>query len=489
MPTLLVVNNTKEWAFDIPGVDVVNARQYLTQPEFGTMKGVKVFNLCRSYRYQSVGYYVTLLASARGHKPLPSISTIQDMRSPTMIRFVSDDLDELMQQSLAQVRKREFTLSIYFGRNLEERYDRLALHLFNLFQAPLLRARFIKDGKWELRSIRPIPVEDIPNDHQDFLTEVALQHFAGKGVSFRKRTTSRYDLAILYNPDEEFKPSNEKAIKKFIKAAESLGLDAELIGRDDFGRLAEFDALFLRETTAVNHYTYRFARRAAVEGMVVIDDPDSIVKCTNKVYLAELMTRHNIAVPRTVLLHRDNMDCIGKELGFPCVLKRPDSSFSKGVVKVENEVDLAKQLVDLLEDSELVVAQEFVPTDYDWRIGIIDRQPLFACKYHMVKGHWQIYKNTEKGEFDQGDFETVPVEIAPREVVRTALRAANLIGDGFYGVDVKQTGKQCYIMEVNDNPSVDAGVEDAVLRDELYRRVMAVFLRRIDQLKGRGGYA
>ena len=29
---------------------------------------------------------------------------------------------------------------------------------------------------------------------------------------------------------------------------------------------------------------------------------------------------------------------------------------------------------------------------------------------------------------------------------------------------------------------------DAVLRDELYKRVMAVLLKRIDQLKGRGGY-
>lgn len=489
MPPLIVVNNAKEWSINLPGVEVVSARQYLTNPEYGERKNVKLFNLCRSYRYQSVGYYVTLLASARGHKPVPSIATMQDMRSQNMIRFVSDDMDELIQTALSHTKKSEYTLTVYFGRNIEEQYNKLALQLFNLFQAPLLRARFVKNGKWELRGIKPIPLGDIPEDHHDFLIEVATQHFAGKGVSVRKKASMKYDLAILHNPNEELAPSDEKALKKFIKAANNLGLEAELITRDDFGRLAEFDALFIRETTLVNHHTYKFSRRAAIEGLVVIDDPESIVRCGNKVFLAEVMSRHNIAAPKTVLVHRDNVDSIAQELGFPVVLKKPDSAFSQGVVKVKDEAELGKRIVEFLDESELVIAQEFVPTEFDWRIGILDRQPLFACKYMMVKGHWQIYQNKSAGGFDAGDFETMPVEIAPREVVRTALKAANLIGDGFYGVDIKSVGKKCYVMEVNDNPSVDSGVEDAILRDELYRRVMAVFLKRIEMQKARGTYS
>jgi glutathione synthase/RimK-type ligase-like ATP-grasp enzyme len=71
-------------------------------------------------------------------------------------------------------------------------------------------------------------------------------------------------------------------------------------------------------------------------------------------------------------------------------------------------------------------------------------------------------------------------------VVRTALRAANLIGDGLYGVDIKQVGQSLYVIEVNDNPNIDAGVEDAVLKDELYKRIMRVILRRIEQRKEKG---
>ena len=93
MSVLIVVNDPKKWPFDIPGVDVVDARSYLTKPEFSERRNVKVFNLCRSYAYQSTGYYVSLLAQARGHKPLPSISSLQDMKSQAIVRLVSEPIE------------------------------------------------------------------------------------------------------------------------------------------------------------------------------------------------------------------------------------------------------------------------------------------------------------------------------------------------------------------------------------------------------------
>jgi glutathione synthase/RimK-type ligase-like ATP-grasp enzyme len=106
----------------------------------------------------------------------------------------------------------------------------------------------------------------------------------------------------------------------------------------------------------------------------------------------------------------------------------------------------------------------------------------------MARKHWQIIKRDASGKSSYGKFETVPVELAPRKAVRLATRAAELIGDGLYGVDVKQSGDQFTVIEVNDNPNIEAGVEDAVLRDDLYRRLADVFLRRIERRKaGYGG--
>jgi glutathione synthase/RimK-type ligase-like ATP-grasp enzyme len=105
----------------------------------------------------------------------------------------------------------------------------------------------------------------------------------------------------------------------------------------------------------------------------------------------------------------------------------------------------------------------------------------------MAEKHWQIIKRDSRGmKTDDGNFTTLPVEHAPDQLIRTALKAANLIGDGLYGVDLKQIGKKYYVIEINDNPNIDAGVEDSILRDEFYLRVMRVFLRRIEHKNERG---
>jgi Glutathione synthase/Ribosomal protein S6 modification enzyme (glutaminyl transferase) len=127
------------------------------------------------------------------------------------------------------------------------------------------------------------------------------------------------------------------------------------------------------------------------------------------------------------------------------------------------------------------VAQEYVPTNFDWRVGICDRRALYVCRYHMARRHWQVIKRDDSGSTSsEGAVETLSVGEAPDDVVKMALKAANLIGDGLYGVDLKQVGQKCYVIEVNDNPNIDSGIEDIVLKDALYREIMGIFLKRIE---------
>jgi glutathione synthase/RimK-type ligase-like ATP-grasp enzyme len=485
MPILIVVTTPKEWPLNIPGVELVSAKSYLLEERYGELRGAKVFNLCRSYRYQSLGYYVSLISTARGHTPLPSVMTIQDMKSQRIIRYVSDELDDLIQKSLESLQTRRFTLSVYFGKNIAKKYNRLAQHLFNLFPSPLLRAHFVYNNKWQLQSIDPISASEIPQEQLSFVLEVASEYFSGRRFSVPKRLPPRYDIAILHNPEEVNGPSDEKALQRFIKAAESLDMSAELITKEDQGRLLEYDALFIRETTSVNHYTYRLARRAAAEGLVVIDDPLSILRCSNKVYLAELLEHHRIPAPKTLIVHRDNIHSVIDELGIPVILKQPDSTYSQGVIKIENKDVFDSEVERLLDKSELIIAQQYTPTEFDWRVGILDHRPIYVCKYYMMHRHWQIIKKTSTGRFLEGRWETLPVEIAPKKLIRTALWAADQIGDGLYGVDLKEIDGNFTVIEVNDNPTIETGVEDDILKDDLYIRIMEVFLKRIERLKER----
>ncbi|MFG0292569.1 MAG: RimK family protein [Phycisphaerales bacterium JB050] len=480
MTSLIVVDNPKRWTLHIDGAVVVSSRDYLTGAVPMIEHGAKVFNLCRSYRYQSAGYYVSLLAEARGQRPLPAITAIQDLKLTPVVRLVSQELDELVQTSLHRIKSEEFELSIYFGRNMAKQYDKLANALFNAFPAPMIRARFEHNGVWRLAGVRAIALGEVPETHRPFLVEQAEKSLKRAPRKAKPETAFRFDLAILHDPHEDMSPSCPDALKRFIKAGESMGIRCELIEKDAYGRLAEFDGLFIRVTTAVNHYTYRFARRAAAEGLVVIDDPVSIVRCTNKVYLAETLARHRIATPKTVTFAKDGAASVPAEVGLPCVVKKPDSSFSVGVLKASDEAEF-KEITDrLFEETDLLVAQEFVPTDFDWRIGVLGGEPLYACRYFMASGHWQIVKREDDGEIASGEWQTVPLSETPDSVVKLATRTAELIGDGLYGVDIKVVRGKPVVMEINDNPTLDDGVEDQVIGNRLYERIMNHFLVRME---------
>ena len=68
----------------------------------------------------------------------------------------------------------------------------------------------------------------------------------------------------------------------------------------------------------------------------------------------------------------------------------------------------------------------------------------------ITRGHWQIYNHGAKGTAKSGGFETIPVRDVPSDVLKLALKATHAIGDGLYGVDLKQVHGKPVVIEVND---------------------------------------
>ena len=87
----------------------------------------------------------------------------------------------------------------------------------------------------------------------------------------------------------------------------------------------------------------------------------------------------------------------------------------------------------------------------------------------------QAPKSSARGGHDFA--RNVPVN----DVERIQPGKSDTIGDSLYGVDVKEKDGKGYVIEVNDNPNIDRGVEDKYLGDELYRLIMGEFLRRIEE--------
>ncbi|ANF58285.1 RimK family protein [Halotalea alkalilenta] len=479
----IVVDRISDWRPFYPSDDVITARDFLALD--ASDKATHVINLCGELGYLGTGYYVSLLAQARGQRVQPSVETLNQLSRKALTHLELDGLDAVIAEQAKRglLEGDQLRLRLFFGDSGLPGLERLGRWLFERMPAPILEARLGRRGEgWRLERLKPLPLEALRENEEERFARALNRHSRQVWRTPAARRRYRFDLAMLVDPGETLPPSNRAAIKQFIRAGRRLGIDVSLITRKDEGRLAEFDALFIRETTNLDHHTYRMAKRAEHEGLVVIDDPRSILRCTNKVYLHALLGTHDIPAPRGRLLHRGDLPALRRlaaTLSYPQVLKVPDGAFSRGVVKIESSEQLVREASTLFEDSALLLLQEWMPTEYDWRIGVLDGKVLFASRYYMARGHWQIYDHS-KGKVRSGGFDTIDPASVPAKVIKAALRATRLIGDGLYGVDLKQSEERVVVIEVNDNPNIDAGVEDVFLGGEIYTRVMKVFLERME---------
>jgi glutathione synthase/RimK-type ligase-like ATP-grasp enzyme len=482
MKKFLVVNNPENWNLALENMEVISARDYLTNPEYARLKKARIFNLCKDYSYQSKGYYVSLLAEARGHLAIPTVMNLVDLREPKLVKIVSDEFDDLIQKSLKGIKSAEFTLSIYFGQNVAQKYRELSAMFHRHFQIPFLRVKFSYTNRWNIKSIKALSEVEIPNEHRDAMRQFAIQYFAKKRYDTPKNETFEYDLAILVQDHDPAPPSNPKALKKFVEIAEKMNFYVEFVSPKDLSRLSSFDALFIRQSTEVNNEAYAFARKAQQEDIAIVDYPDAILKCCNKVFMAEALENSGIPTPKTIIVHKDNRNNVIEKTGLPLVLKSPDSTFSFGVKKAATAEEYEKLVGEMLKKSELVIAQEYTPSDYDWRIGILDDKPLFACRYYMAKGHWQIYNwNASKKDDQEGNADVMSIDEVPKKIMDVALRSARLMGKGLFGIDVKEVNGKPLVIEINDNPNIDFGVEDRFYGDKIYTEIITALKNRLEK--------
>ena len=478
--TIVVTDQAETPPLDLT---VITFDQYLADyPKLGEPK-TRIINLCDTEHYLSRGYYCSLLAESRKHRVLPSVNTINDLR-------YQDDADERLQPLRLLLPKivgnldEPMELNIFFGWTPLEEWKKIARSLFERYASPWLKATLTRGENGVELKVERGNLSSLSDADRAVFYE-RLRVFTEQVWRNPTRRQQRWDMAILYNPEEANTPSDPEAIKRFVKAAGKVGIEAELIRSDKLKHLSQYDALFIRETTSIDHPTYRLSRKGEMEGLVVIDDATSIMRCCNKIYLHDAFSYNGVSAPGTMVVSGSGdgeLDRIEQKFEYPVVLKMPESSFSIGVYKAANRDELREKLGLMLKDSALALVQEYLYTDFDWRIGVLNGRAIYACKYYMARDHWQIYNHASSRKGNQsGGFETIPTFEAPRAVLDTALKASAIIGNGLYGVDLKQRDGHTYVIEVNDNPSIEHEVEDLYLGDELYMMIMQEFVNRLEK--------
>lgn len=476
LTTLFVTDNESPLADS--AFNTISFNSYLRDyPKLHEPK-TRVINLCDTDRYLSQGYYCSLLAEARQHQVVPSLKVINALRAEGASLWFGKDYLEADCLSSSP----DGLLVVCMGQAESPCYSRLAEAVYREYPAPVLLVRVSAEQSGLRVNIRRGALSRLPEADRNFCLQVLEEYSRKSWPAHKKSKKYRWDMAMLVNPEEKVPPSDRGALSRFVKAGEKLGIHVQQVTPAELQDVSHYDALFIRETTAIDHHTYRLARAAEKRDLVVMDDSDSILRCCNKVFLHDAFNYQKVPSLRTEFVSdasEETLARITETFGFPLILKMPEGSFSRGVFKVASADELKKQVTELLDESALVLAQEYMFTDYDWRIGVLNGRALYACRYYMARNHWQIYNHKSKRNFS-GGFDALPTFEVPAPVLNAALKAAAVVGNGLYGIDIKQVGKQAYVLEVNDNPSIDHGVEDEYLGEELYMQIMSEFLRRLE---------
>ncbi len=252
-----------------------------------------------------------------------------------------------------------------------------------------------------------------------------------------------------------------------------MGHSFEFIFKDDISRIPEYDALFIRATTDPSSSAYIASRIAEQHRLRVIDDPHSIRTCSNKAILHDLFLKNNIPAPKSVLFtgEEDAIEGIFGMLGTPAIIKTPYTRFSSHVEKANNREEFIEISKRFLRKSKMVIVQEFVQSDFDWRVGILRNKILYLCKYCIPKGGWKV-RSKINGKNVWGETIAVPRESISPELRDICIGLSKTVGDGLYGLDVKETKDGYRVIEINDNPSIYAGYEDAIDGD-IYEKIIS----------------
>jgi glutathione synthase/RimK-type ligase-like ATP-grasp enzyme len=264
------------------------------------------------------------------------------------------------------------------------------------------------------------------------------------------------------------------ALTNFRLAAFELGHELDFLFRNELKYLKNYDGVLIRALTDPLNTSYVVARTAEMLGKRVLDHAESIRICCDKVNMYARLQRNGVPLPETRFLGQDEVaaataDALFEALGAPLVLKAPNSSFSAYVDKVATPGDFVRVGKRFLRRADRIVVQQYMPSDFDWRVITLDGRVLAVVKYRFPPQGWRTMDRSDAGEL--ASVEGVVREQADPRLLEVALASARAIGSSLYGIDIKEIDGDYYVIEVNDNPTIAAGEEDRA-NPEIYGEII-----------------
>lgn len=174
-----------------------------------------------------------------------------------------------------------------------------------------------------------------------------------------------------------------------------------------------------------------------------------IVRAKNKLRTLQILTKRQIAVPRTIVVRRLKFidEAIEQVGGYPVILKTPYGSYGAGVVLVESRRSLysALDVIWRVGDTNIILIQEYVAEadGSDYRAFVLGDKVVAAMKRTAKAGEFR--SNLHLGGAAQ------KAKLTDEEK-KLAIKATEVLGLRMSGVDIMRSKHGPVIIEVNANP-------------------------------------
>ena len=205
-------------------------------------------------------------------------------------------------------------------------------------------------------------------------------------------------------------------------------------------------------TDIINEFEY--------EGYLTVPTLKNWYMCCSK-YLTDILCRRaGLRTPKTIpLTYSDDSQRVMKEFNdkFPVILKTSTGSQTGvGVLIMESmrSLNSTVQMLKFKEPTMPLLIQEFIKTDYDVRVIVLDGVVKGTMKREIIQGD-DFRSNISLGA-ESDTFELTEIE------ERDSIKAAAAVGGRLTGVDFipakNREKEQPYILEVNSMPGF-GGIE------------------------------
>lgn len=217
--------------------------------------------------------------------------------------------------------------------------------------------------------------------------------------------------------------------------------------------LSTYDAVLPRIGTSVTYFGTAIVRQFQQMNIFCANSADGISNSRDKLRSLQMMSRHNIGIPKTAYV-RDKADvlpAIERVGGVPVVIKLIEGTQGIGVLLADT-IEMATSIIELLQSQKQnILIQKFVAESKGKDIrAIVVGDQVIASMRRVAQGQ-EFRSNVHRG----GKTESIELD---EKYKQTAIRAAQIMGLGVAGVDMLEGTDGPQVMEVNSSPGLE-GIE------------------------------